>query len=310
MKKESAELVSLSIFLTQRSAVPVIACCHGEELKNLDLSGGDFNCVNFRHANLSGCNLEDSNWGGAQLAFAQFSECKLNAKTVFTSAGLEKTVWSGVSLAGVFVNANLTGARLNSCEFTAAWKTDGANLASVEIMDPRLEQLEALGNNFTDHFDKIIRTSEDQWEQERKRLREELHCWGAEQEQRWLKQVKTNENVQNDIAVLYDGRRLNCLAQVDLHVNTLYEATVSEPYIGLNLRSVRNGGGSDISLWQRLDVFMGRSDEWLFLLHGEIGSGKSLSMTRWQRERYFEYIGERANWLPIFINLKNMVFKI
>ena len=305
MHKESAAPGSLNDFLTTRYAVRVIACCHGEQLRGLDLSGGDFSCVNFRHANLSDCNLENSNWDGAQLAFAQFSNCRLSAKSLYNSAGLEQTVWSNVSLAGMFLNANLTGARLNSCEFTAAWKTDGANLAFVEIMDPRVEKLEELRNNFTDHFNGIIRTSVAQLGQEKERLREELHAWEADQEQRWLNQAQFNESVQKDLHVLLDAPALNCLRHVDQHVTALYEATVSEPYIGLNIRSVRNGGGSDISLWKRLEAFMDR-DERLFLLHGEIGSGKSLSMTRWQRERYFEYIGKKANWLPIFINLKNV----
>lgn len=115
---------SLNVYLSHLLGKSVIAVCHTNTLSGMNLSGGCFSGVDFYHADLSGCNLCDTDWSGRYtwLSNATFNQVILNENTNFQAVHAEESQWSGVTFVSG-VNVSLTkfnGATLVDCTIHAS----------------------------------------------------------------------------------------------------------------------------------------------------------------------------------------------
>jgi|GEM_PF-617667 len=117
--------LSFNDYLSERFHIRIIAECHDERLKGLDLRHGDFSGVNFRRANLEECLLENSRWTGAHLDEARFgglSEPTLLTGAFFNAVTAERSCWVNVDFSGSeFSQSLMNGARLKSCRLFAVF---------------------------------------------------------------------------------------------------------------------------------------------------------------------------------------------
>lgn len=120
LKKVRIEDFSLSLneYLKERFGVNLIATCHDDTLKDLNLSYGDFSNVNFNRANLSGCRLVGTKWKNAYLQSAVFGNTPSIIELFdsdWTYAHLECSQWDNVNLNTTMVDADLRRASFNFC---------------------------------------------------------------------------------------------------------------------------------------------------------------------------------------------------
>ncbi len=114
--------LTLNDFLSQRFGMLVIAHCHNEELKGLDLSFGNFSGSDFFNADLRDCILIHTQWRGKNtiLDYAKFGstrgETTLLTGAVFDEASAEKSEWDRIDYNNSsFIKTDKNGAALRSC---------------------------------------------------------------------------------------------------------------------------------------------------------------------------------------------------
>lgn len=102
---------SLNDYLRETLQKHVIACCHDDRLRDLDLQGGNFSGVNFYKVNLEGCNLCNTDWTDeAILTKATFRGNLLNKNTNFHTACAELSEWFDITFHGNFCQTKMNGA--------------------------------------------------------------------------------------------------------------------------------------------------------------------------------------------------------
>ena len=292
---------SLNQFLSECYSIKIVAAYHGDELADLDLTGCNFSGVNFRHAKLRNCILNATIWQEAQLAFAEFTDCHLNSQSIFVSSGLEYTVWRNVEFQGIFTNANFTNAQWSNCRFTANWQTSGMNVVRLTIENPQLEEsIIASQEKALAYLKNLVENSVQGWNEKQQSLQMDLINWYISEQQ------KLNDSYDKRLSAIENKSQSNFFKRIEERAEDLYEATITEPYVSLNVHSVRNGGGNDLPMKDKLSHFMGNPAEQLLLLLGEIGSGKSFSMARYQRQLHYDFTQGKSPWLPLLIHLKHV----
>ena len=121
--------------------------------------------------------------------------------------------------------------------------------------------------------------------------------------------VEQVQHLQDDVTGLKEKRLndpLHDLREKMLaHIDTLFDAAMLPFYVDLNVVSSGTGNSDSLPLWDRLDQFMGNDKESFFLLHGDIGSGKSLSVLRLAQQLAQQYYNA-DDWFPLYIKLKDM----
>ena len=300
---------SLNEFLSAKYSVQLIAACHDDRLKELDLSAGNFSEVNFRSATFSG-NLDNTKWAKARLTGAKFLGATLTSNTNFNNALLENSEWQNLELSASFMNAKMNGAQIKSCvigtlsdigcDWELAYFDENCNhhMSSTEWRKNTEQRLTAELN-----------------------ARQQVICdqyqdyltWQSDQQERWEAQDILNteytrkiESLENWLVGAQQQPILDILNIIREQGDKYYDTTISAPYINLYLLPAGIANTSeDILLTERLLRFRDDPLELFFLLHGAIGSGKTLAVTRFQQEMFL-YCHTQSDIYPIFIKLKHV----
>ena len=103
-----------------------------EILRELDLSGGDYEEITMHYADLSKCDLSNANFEDASLIGTKFNDAKIDntnfKNTVLAEANFDSTVIN---------NSNFQGSSLRASDFSNA-KIDGCNLQNVNFSKSNL----------------------------------------------------------------------------------------------------------------------------------------------------------------------------
>lgn len=116
-----------------------------EILENLDLSGGDYEGLEFQYSSFAGCDFTRSNWNRSRLLFSNFQN------TILKDAKMEKmkifdTDFSGATLENVsFAGAKLkqlsfAGATLSKVDFSNVLLAEEINFQDARIVDCNLPE--------------------------------------------------------------------------------------------------------------------------------------------------------------------------
>lgn len=174
---------SLNEYLSRRVGSPVIAACHDERLKGLNLSGGNFNEVDFSWADLSACDLSGSQWKKAHCVGTIFSECILakdNPKTAaiseavnFQGAFAELSLWESLTLNGDFSLVSFKGAIFKKAFFGPKWIKNGCEWGLNDFIDMDVDdsQWDAFRQQLNDEH-QLIMTHDHQIDQLMKKYEE------------------------------------------------------------------------------------------------------------------------------------------
>ena len=306
---EDSQKPSLNDFLSAKYAVQLIAACHDDRLKHLDLSGGNFAEVNFRGVTLSG-NLDNTKWVNARLVGAKFLGANLTSNTNFNNAFLENTEWQGLELVASLINAKMNGAQIRSCVF-GELRDIGCNWELAHIDENCTHPMssgewrELTEQRLTAELNARQQIADVQYQ--------EYLAWQIEQQERWEAQEKLNADHSRKIDLIQHRLQETQQQPVLDVLNTIreqglkyHDETLSEPYINLNLlpAGIANTA-EDMSLTERLLRFLRDPLELFFLLHGAIGSGKTVAVTRFHQEMLL-YCHSQSDIYPIFIKLKHV----
>ena len=137
-----ASHLTLNDFLSKKFDAQVIAECHDDTLKGLDLSKGNYSDVNFRCADLSNCNLELSIWTDAHVEKAIFVDI-LQKDAIFHNLYAEKSEWDNVTFIGDYTNAKMNGTKLKKCKnLIGLAQHVGIELELAELEDFKIEELQ------------------------------------------------------------------------------------------------------------------------------------------------------------------------
>lgn len=123
---------SLNQYLSLFFGKNVIAACHDNRLRGLNLNHGNFSEVNFSSADLSNCSLKNTIWKQAHIQKAIFYKNKLDNAN-FESVFAEKSQWNDIIFTGNFSHAKMNGAKLNQCTFTHTLHHLGCDWEFAEI---------------------------------------------------------------------------------------------------------------------------------------------------------------------------------
>ena len=262
-------LQSLNEYLSETMNANIIAICHDDRLRGMDLSGGDFSETMFEQVDLSECNLQDTLWTRAHLNAARFKKNELSGSN-FQHAYIEKSLWEEVNFSGNFSHAKLNGSKITNCliktsfnQIGIEWnlvqlnnvtKEDSAQLLTVKFEEQRQENLQTINQNITTQLN----------------------------------------NMHHESLPSYFNFRWNT------DINTSFFKKIKETYIPLNIMSGA-GENTPMRLTDRFEAFL-NNDEQFLLLHGDVGSGKTLSVALWQ-EKLMEHFKKETDWLPLYIRL-------
>jgi WD40 repeat protein/uncharacterized protein YjbI with pentapeptide repeats len=289
---------SLNDYISQKIGMHVIAECHDNRLQDLDLSTGIFVDVNFRHINLEGCNLADTVWDYAHLEGAQFKSNSLdNAR--FQHVFLQKTLWHDITFNGDFSHADLSASTIKHCTFGSQFQDKGTCWLWVDLQEVSLD------NTMMETLTKRLNDEQKERIEQNMQAIQSMREWEANEEARWQTQKKINESVLKRLDSIEQRPVKDLLKKIRAHGEGLFNAAVLQPYVELIISSMAAGENRPVPLWNRLDQFLNDPQESFFLLHGEIGSGKSLSVHLWQQELMHIYQDD-DDWLPVTIKLKQV----
>lgn len=290
---------SLNDYLSKQFGVRIIAECHDDKLKDLDLHEGDFTEVNFSRAILKG-NLYNTLWDRALLAGTLFDGNKDMTNANFQQAYAEQSKWQNLSFTGNFTQAKLSGAKFKEVVI----------LASLVHIDCRWDLVEMDGvttetqQSLKQHFEEQLNSEHQAREASNRDLADKIQQIKTEQDARLDKLEDKTKRLSGRLSALepIPGLFGRLRQYWDIEFNTPALQDIKKSYVELNTVSLSN---TPIPLSDRLDQFLAEKNKQFFLVHGEIGSGKSLSATLWQEELMNQY--EKSNdWLPVYIKLKRV----
>lgn len=296
---------SLNQYLADRLDLKVIAECHGDVLKGRDLSGGDFSDINARDLHLDGCNLEDTNWSWAHLERACFHSNALKG-AVFQNAFLEKSTWSAVELMGNFSHARMRGATLTCCTITASLQDRGC-VWDRAVLDHVVmaEGLEETWKRYADEQHEAIQRDLDDLTRQCQENEAAISARNAALRLALDGVVEQVHHLQIDVRQLNEKPLRDLQVLMHSHIETLFDDVMLPFYVDLNIASSGTGNTEALPLWDRLDQYMGNDQELFFLLHGDIGSGKSLSVQRLAQQLAQQHAAP-GDWFPVYIKLKHI----
>ncbi len=286
---------SLNQYLSYRLSLTVIAACHRDLFTDRDLSGGDFSEINGRGLQLERCNLENTKWDGAHLERALFRNNQRSVTTSCQHTFFEQSTWIDEVLIGDCSHARMNGARLTCCVISAhlqdrgcVW--DGAVLDAVQ-MEAGLEE-----------------TLKVYVDAQRKALQDDLTHLNHRLEEHTEALAEVFEQIhqlQDDVSVLQEKPLHDLREQVRMNIETLFDEAMRSFYVDLNVVSSGMGAAESVPLWDRLEQYIDHAEDRFFLLHGDIGSGKSLSVLRLAKELAQRH-ASADDWFPVYIQLKHI----
>lgn len=297
------ERQSLNGFLSIKYELNIIAACHDDRLKDLNLSNGNFREVNFRSITLEG-SLENTIWEYARLSKAKFKDNKL-IHCNFSHAFLEKTEWCNVLLCGNFSYANLSGANIKQSKIVDIIDI-GCQWDLVQFDEnmymPLSDKQDSFEKKLTDELnDRLVLMQKRQGQ---------FVIWQKIQEEKWELQDKINSDyarqlffIENWIGIADKQPVANILNRIKTMSQKLLNKISAQPYLDLYVMGAGVGEVKNILVRERLMDFYHNQQELFFLLHGCIGSGKTGCVCRFVNE-VLSMSETESDLYPILIKLK------
>ncbi|MDF1677257.1 MAG: pentapeptide repeat-containing protein [Legionellaceae bacterium] len=282
---------SLNRFLSNRLGVRVIASCHDDRLKNLDLSHGNYEDVDFSHATLSG-DLRHSTWHNAQLAYTQFIEC-LVENASFQDAVLIFSEWHCIYLESV----NFSSAMLCSA------KIIDSTMGTLILIncDTRFMVLENVQTHNQDDITAYLASLATQMNDTYKALQEEQDALADELQTFKLRQERINQSLDARVTQLEQGHiqtQLESLIQRSREfAEACFEQGQNINHVALNIKQKNMSEPREMLYQDALIDFHG-GEQTVLLIHGPILSGKTLGIYR--------ALAHFTEYPPIVIKLKEV----
>lgn len=304
---------SFNDYLTNKfqCGIRILAECHDDRLKNLDLSLGDFSYVNFRRADLRGCILTETCWQYAQLDEVKFGDSEKNTSlqsVSFQGATAEKSYWENVVFAGAnFSEVRISGAYLKKCtlhnlvSINSLWEL--AILDEMTLEPSFVTQLNeeaqarfALEKKFTQRMEVLEKKVDALTAQV-----DDVTLYLNVTKLTWpVPDFSVPAHIPQPLYPFY-GAYLkafeNPLLQQTLHYYIEPDYVPSQWFSDAQRRP----------LYDRLNAFLNEAAS-LLLLHGDVGSGKSTVARLWQ-QRLWECWKDSNDWIPLVIELKQVPSK-
>ena len=301
--------------------------------RDLDLEGCNLNGTHWRWAH-----LERTQFKGNEMSGASFQEAFLERSTwtdVVLTGDFSHARMNGATLTRCVISARLQD---RGC----VW--DGTVLDGVQ-MEPGLEEtlkqyvdeqretlqkdFEILSRRCEENATALLARNQDACQalQNEMRLLEQKRALSGVQHDFEIAQLKTQYSVLSEVAqkqqyILDDvleqahhlqdevtelkERPLHALReQMRLHIENLFDDAMLQFYVDLNVVSSGTGATQSFPLWDRLDQYIDDPQERFFLLHGDIGSGKSMSVLRFAQQLAQQH-WHAEDWFPVYIQLKQI----
>ena len=291
-------ILSLNEYLNLRFGARLIAECHDDRLKNLDLHGGNFSDVYFSRVNLSECLLHNTFWKNALLNEACFDSNDLTAAD-FQHAHAEKSQWRNLQFTGNFFQTRLNGAKFRDVTILSSALLIECQWDLAEMVNVKTETQQSLQQHFAEQLEREHLARE----QSEHVMSDRLQTMQDEQGVRWDQQQVINQQLSSRVEAVEPipdlFKRLRQYWDIEISTPAFQESKKS--YVELNVASMDNNA---TPLSDRLDQFLADTNPF-FLVHGEVGSGKSLSVCLWQEELMNHY-HQTNDWLPVYIKLKRV----
>ncbi|MFZ4076503.1 MAG: pentapeptide repeat-containing protein [Legionellaceae bacterium] len=282
----------------------VIAECHDDRLKDLDLSNGHFNEVNFSSAVLTGCNLTRTFWKKAHLTKAYFESNDLTASD-FQGAFAEKSQWHKLTFTGNFSQAKLNFSLIKECKFSTNWireglEDEGMTLDHVEVFDPQTDVNRSFEAQILENYHANLQAKQDvdQLELHLKHQEDELE----EVEERVTQcedRISNLEALDEERIILYTQERWEDNYNTDEFRQRKARYIEPDVMLASALATKRE------PVWDVLNRFYDNKDK-VLLIRSDTGMGKSELAELCEEDLINRYTGESC-WLPIpRINLKQL----
>lgn len=193
VKQPGISAQSLNDYLSLCYKKSIIACCHDDRFKGFDLQGGCFSNVDFSSADLSDCDLRNTNWSGnyTWLTKTIFNRVIIHQNTHFQDVHAEESIWNDVSfIDGVnLLHAKLTLATLTRCKMDRNTIMQlGTDWLLAKMLDPIIVDKHS-------EWEKDFQKTLNKAQQERQQLQKQMHHLSHSlevQTQSLAKKIETN----------------------------------------------------------------------------------------------------------------------
>lgn len=172
IQRTASPPMSLNQHLTALHGRTTIATCHDNALAGMNLRGGCFSGVDFHGADLSLCDIRDTDWSGRDtwLSNVLFHRVVLNEHTNFQAVHAEESIWTDVHFEKTF---NLSLAKFNGALLLDC--TVNANIllqVGTEWLLATFKNLTIIDRSLTLEHDFEVKLNEER--QQRFRLQQEI----------------------------------------------------------------------------------------------------------------------------------------
>lgn len=285
---------SLNDYLSMRFSINLIATCHDETLKGLDLSQGNFADVNFRRANLQGCKLDNTQWTRAHLEHALFGDANntlslQNAQ--FYRAHLQATHWDHINFTNAqFIHAQMNGAILNYCQL-GTLQHEGCTWDLAQFNNLETQNEDFINRLQLNDFIATTQTVQKRQADQLTHLEVDINKLKPV----WPHQQEVPAKIPTPLHALYGTYQIS--------FNSPQLQKTLQYYIEPDVQA-SNHSDSRTPLRQALDALVDNTGN-VFLVHGNIGSGKS-SMAYLSQQRIWDAWKDEDSWVPLVIELKHV----
>lgn len=276
--------LSFNEYLSAYFNIRVIATCHDERLKHIDLSSGNFSGVNFRDVTLEG-NLEETIFDHARLKGAKLSGVTLHGSS-FCHAHLQKTIWERTDLCGNLSYAKMNAASIKNHSTLGKGLDINCDWYLTEI-DETVKGPWIENDDFRKQTEERLTLEHQMRVKNDEILNQALKKYQEEQEKNWVEQRDKNHYFLGEIDKFqqwfdkYQKEPIDKLLKKIHRLNDdLYQAAIAKPFVELNMMETGVGEKSIDSFGKPIEFFCQQHDRSVFLLHGSIGAGKSTGIHR------------------------------